>query len=122
MFEKAELEIMCFIGFSKVKLWVEDGKLHYTKESLESDEKDKTSDIPLKDFSDKIEALNISGWKKRYEPDGVMFMDGTSWKVKYETADDKPVKCSGENAFPNNWDEFITVLKSAVGEFDTFDD
>ena len=110
-------------GHVKVEIWVEEGALHYSKENGYGNEpiQDAVSDVSVEEFSKQMEALKIEGWKKSYTPVGVLVMDGSTWSVRYETEDDKPVKVSGENAYPVNWKKFIKTLKTVVGDFDDFD-
>lgn len=125
MFERINLEITTFLGFSKVKIWMDDGKLHYSKEQIGNgavEIKDEISTMSVDDFSQKLEAIDIPGWKKDYQPEGMIVLDGTSWTVKYETVYDKPIKRSGDNAYPRNWKSFIRLLQSVVGDFETYED
>lgn len=125
MFERINLEITTFLGFSKVVVWTKDGELHFSKEQIGNgveDVKDEISTVSVEDFSRKIEAIDIPKWKKDYQPSGMVVFDGTSWSVKYETVDDKPIKRGGDNAYPRNWKSFLRLLQSVVGDFETYED
>ena len=125
MFKSIKLEISTFIESTEVKIWEKDGKLHFSKDQIGHGMEhieDEVSSISVEDFSKKLEALDISGWKKSYQPVGVVVMDGSSWTIKYETDSEKPVKRSGENAYPRNWKSFIKLVQSIVGDFETFED
>ena len=118
----------------EIKIWVEDGKLHYSKsvhseemfrspEKIESIEKmfdemfikDKISEMSVDEFSEKIANVNIPKWDERYVNPCVL--DGWQWYVKYETDEDGIVKKSGSNAKPRNWSSFRKVLAEVVGVF-----
>ena len=126
MFKSIKLEMTAaLIESSKVRVWIKDGELHYSKDQfghgIESI-KDEISSISAEDFCKKIENLNIPVWKKDYQPVGVVIMDGVSWSVKYETDTGNPVKSGGDNAFPSNWKSLIKLLQSVAGDFETFED
>ena len=123
MFESISLEIMAFMGGSDIKVWVEDGELHYSKEAMggsAGNTKDSVSTMTVDEFSKKLDAIGITKWKKSYEPEGLLVMDGVSWTVVYEDADYKKHKSSGDNEFPPNWKKFLKLLKETVGDFGTF--
>lgn len=125
MFVSIKLEITIFPEFSKVKIWADNGELHYTKEQIGNgvaEIKDEVSAVSVEEFSQKIEAIDIPGWKKDYQPVGMIVLDGTSWTVTYETVDNKPIKREGDNAYPRNWKSFIRLLQSVVGDFETYED
>lgn len=126
MFKCIKLEISAaLIESTEVKVWIKDGKLHYSKEQIGhgvEQIKDEISSVAVEDFCRKIEELSISTWKKKYQPVGAFFMDGVSWTIKYETDTDKPVKSGGDNAYPSNWRSLINLLQSVVGDFETFED
>ena len=124
---------MSMIGH-KIKIWVEDGKLHYSKsvhseEMLRSPEKfesieemfgemfidDRISDMPAQEFAEKNAKVNIPGWDEEYEDPCVM--DGWQWYVEYETAEDGVIERQGSNAKPRNWTRFRKVLAEVVGVF-----
>ena len=103
-----------------IAAWVEDDKVHYSAKFLDSRMSDSvqngTSDIAVAEFIKRAEALDIPGWKKRYEPEDVFVLDGSNWTVKYET-EDIHVKSEGEEAFPENWGRFIELLHSVASKF-----
>ena len=38
MFESIKFETMAYLGFANVKVWTQDGKLHYSKEVMRADD------------------------------------------------------------------------------------
>ena len=110
---------------SKVKIWAgADGKLHYSKDIYDYEEKsfgfdnpsnddDLISTVSLEEFSTKIEKLNIRGWDKEYVDYCVL--DGVNWDLKYENDEEKPIKVGGSNAYPPEWKKLIRLIRSAVG-------
>lgn len=114
MFKKIEYELtVAMLNTVKVMIWVENDKLHYSKEILYrsgNTDKDVISPVSVEEFTKKIEALRIDTWKKNYQPQGYVVLDGESWKVQYEDTDGKKSKSSGDNAYPPNWAEFQALL------------
>ncbi len=120
MIESLSFEKWTFLGFTNLKLWVEDGELHFSRDVMDCPDentKDKVSTMSVEEFSKKLDAIGITKWKKEYAPEE-LFLDGVSWKVVYEDADYKKYKSSGENEYPPNWKKFLKLLKDAVGEFE----
>lgn len=118
MFESVKYEISANFEFVEVKIWIQDGELHYSKTAmtrLDENVKDAVSPISVEEFSRKIESLRIPNWKKNYEPVGYAVLDGESWGVKYEDSDHKVSKASGINAYPANWKKFLSVLSEVAG-------
>ena len=118
MFKRVKYELSSMLGVVKVEIWVEEGKLHYSKETLtrpEEEVNNEISNVSAEAFSKKVEALRINNWKKEYQPQGYDVLDGVFWEVEYEEADGKKVKCSGENAFPSNWKAFKMLLSNVAG-------
>ncbi len=118
MFESGKLEIMGYLGFANVKIWVQDEQLHYSKEGKRPDEyvTDEISPMPAEEFSQRIENLDIREWKNHYEPIGFVVMDGESWMVTYEDSDYKKFSSSGDNAYPVCWNKFIKLLSEVAGD------
>lgn len=120
MFKKIEYELtVAMLNTVKVMIWVENDKLHYSKEILYrpgNTEKDVISPVSVEEFTKKIEALRIDTWKKNYQPQGYVVLDGESWEVQYEDTDGKKSKSSGDNAYPANWESFQELLTSVAGD------
>lgn len=119
MFEYIEVETNIFMMFDKVKVWVEDGKVHYMVDALLSKQvvmEDEISDVDADELFNKLEALHISSWDRHYEPKGCLVLDGESWTVKYKCDGEKVIKKTGENAWPREWKDLLNLLKSITGE------
>ena len=120
MFESLSLEIVAYIGFAKVKAWAVNNELHYSKDLMLDPSgctDDSVSEMSPDEFLRRLDLLNISDWKKSYKPIKQMYIDGVFWNVTYDDSDHKKMKYKGENAYPGNWDEFLKLMKDAVGDF-----
>ena len=130
MFERLKIELHTarMTGFDEIEIWVEDGKLHYAKDLFgmrivpvkidpdgtihPGDEDAKgVSDVPVEDFSEKMELLHIESWKKTYEPEGYMVLDGENWDLTYKTVEGKPIVIAGDNAYPKEWNKLIKYIR-----------
>lgn len=117
MLEYLEIEEFSFVSNDKIKIWVKDGKVHYSLDFMKDckDVKDEISACTPESLEKMLAALQITTWKKNYEPD-MMYLDGTSWTVKYKECGEKVVKYSGENAWPRNWKAFLSIIKTVTGD------
>ncbi|MBR6381439.1 MAG: hypothetical protein IKS07_07195 [Lachnospiraceae bacterium] len=118
--ESVRLHIMSYLGGTDVRIWAEDGALWGEKEEfgVRNEFMEKTAlSVSPEEFGQKLEAIDIPGWKKSYEQEGFLVMDGTSWEVTYCREEEKDVKRSGENEYPKNWKAFIRLLKKTAGDF-----
>lgn len=125
MFESIGLDITAFVGFENIKIWAQDGELHYSKNVMTMPDQyaeDEVSAMSVDEFSRRLDSLGVSDWKKHYEPVGVMYLDGVSWEVVYEDSDYKKHESTGDNEYPMNWKKFLKLLKEAVGDFETYED
>lgn len=122
MFKRVDYELsVAMFNTIRVQIWVEDDKLHYSKNVLKRPSekvKDEISSVSVEEFSKKIEVLRIGTWKKSYQPQEYAVMDGESWTVKYEDIDGIKAKSSGDNAYPSNWKAFQKLLSGVVGNID----
>ena len=117
MFEKLKYEMYCYITSVTVQIWIDGDELHFSKELLGEDKiKDQVSKMSVTDFLKRLEALDIEHWKKKFEPEGVAYMDGVNWSLKYETSDNKPFKTWGDNTYPANFNEFEKLMVDVVGK------
>jgi len=117
MLEYLEIEEFSFVSNDKIKIWVKDGKVHYSLYFLRNckEVNDEISNCAPESLEKMLVALQITAWKKTYEPN-MMYMDGTSWTVKYKECGGKEVKYSGENAWPRNWKAFLSIIKVITGD------
>ena len=113
MFENIEYETMAYLGFANVKVWVQDGELHYSKDVMRAEDNtdDAVSPMTVEEFSKRLDALGVKGWKEHYEPVDVMVLDGESWTVTYEDSDYKKYTKSGDNEDPANWKKFHMICR-----------
>lgn len=108
MFEKMTLEIVNDMLLSTTKAWVANGELHFSVRNPEDgiDIEDEISQISVKNFNEMLKWINIKDWKPRYVPE-MEVLDGTSWCIKYKEVNGKEIRRSGENAYPDNWEDFL---------------
>ena len=118
MLDYLEIEEFSFISNDTVKIWIEDGKVHYSVDFMTKGKylKDEIADCTPDKLEIMIAAIHIDTWKKHYEPVGVMYMDGTSWTVKYKVDGEKVTKYTGENAWPQNLKNLLKVIKVITGD------
>ncbi len=103
----------------EVSVWVQNNKLHYSNASLYNDSfvEDEVSDIDAEGFDKKMTRIGIGTWKELYiPPEDFKVLDGESWIVTYENDDGKRI-INGENAYPDNWKNFIKLIRSVTGKF-----
>ncbi len=118
MLDYLEIEEFSFISNDTVKIWIEDGKVHYSVDFMTKGKyvKDEIADCTPDKLEIMIAAINLNTWKKHYEPEGMMYLDGTSWTVKYKEDGEKVIKYTGENAWPQNWKNLLKVIKVITGD------
>ncbi len=79
---------------------------------------DEISEIDAEGFDKKLARIDIDKWKELYmPPEDYVVLDGESWIVTYEIDDGKKIVVNGENAYPDNWKNFIRLIKSITGKF-----
>ncbi len=124
MFKRIKFEIKGAMGGGReVEIWTgDDNKLHYKKAGVDYGwffvpSPEGISELSVDSFSRSLDLLNVSTWKKHYEPVGYMVLDGRHWALTYETTDGPAITKTGENAYPKNWEEFLAALEMVVGEF-----
>ena len=115
MFEKLIYNNSIGYDFYELKVWVEDEELHFSRKSSGYDlfDDDTISPISVKDFTDRLDRIDIPSWNKKYEDPTVL--DGESWDVTLETSEEK-IKKSGENAFPPGWNNFLRLMRFVTGD------
>lgn len=64
-------------------------------------------------FIESLKKIYVPNWKSRYENPGVC--DGTQWSVELKR-DDRTIRKSGDNSFPENWDEFCRLVRRVSGK------
>jgi hypothetical protein len=58
---------------------------------------------------DKLFNLNIFSWEKDYSDENVC--DGGYWLLKFEYVNNEILEIKGDNAYPENYKEFINTLE-----------
>lgn len=107
-------------GFVDVEIWVEGNQLHYSKDvMIKGSVKDKVSAMTVEELSAKLEQLGILKWKRNYKPEGYFVLDGEYWIVRYKDSSRQRKKViEGDNMYPENWEEFLTLLSDVVGDIE----
>lgn len=110
-----------------IEIWVKDGKLFYNKKNMllrpdcSNYAMDAESSLSIEEFEKKLASLKIEEWVDVCTPPkGICVLDGSDWSVKVKYEGRNAIKKEGENAYPDNWNKFIKLLKLTVGEFDTY--
>jgi len=78
-------------------------KMYYINEYFSPEE----TEIILKS----IEDLHIECWERKYMPNGIV-LDGETWELTIHYDDGHSKKSSGENAYPDNWNEFLMIMSN----------
>ncbi len=66
------------------------------------------------EFLEQLSHLHIGEWRKRYDTNrfGIVILDGTQWALEiYFSNGRNPVKISGDNAFPYNFDRLLELFE-----------
>lgn len=69
--------------------------------------------VTKEEFIEYLSDIHLGEWRKHYTLDrfGVIMMDGTYWKLTITYKDGrKPFRCSGDNAYPYNFDKFCDLM------------
>jgi len=77
------------------------------------------------EFIEGLRELHIGEWRKHYDLRrfGCMVLDGTQWELEiYYSNGHKPVKISGDNAYPYNFDRFQELLGIEPDDEEDFDE
>ena len=107
-------------GFDRV--YLEDSTLYHEQpnhpdeppQSLLVIEKVKLMEDQINFFWNKLNELQVWNWKKDYfDPD---VMDGTEWRLKIIRPKKSQLKVEGQNAYPDNFDDFLKLLNSYIKE------
>ena len=61
------------------------------------------------EFINKLSELNVFSWKNDYSDSCVC--DGGYWSLKFEYLKNEPIEIKGDNAYPNNFEEFYLILE-----------
>ena len=61
MFESIKFESMAYRGFANMKVWVQDGELHYAKDVMLADDNtdDAVSPMTVEEFSKRLRDIGI---------------------------------------------------------------
>lgn len=106
----------------KIEIWEKDGKLLYNKSNMphfEYFEMNAESSLSVEEFEKKLADIKIEEWDMHSEPhEDIVYEDGSNWTVIVKYAGKKDIKRTGENAYPENWNKFIKLMKLTVGKFE----
>ena len=62
----------------------------------------------------RLDKLAIWNWKTKYFDSDIM--DGTEWRLNISWKDKSNLGVEGQNAYPNNFDDFLKLLNSYIKE------
>lgn len=59
-----------------------------------------------------ISKLKIDKWKRNYScrDENIIIMDGIDWKLTLKFEEGRTIVREGDNAYPDNWYEFLEIL------------
>ena len=57
----------------------------------------------------KLEKIHINRWHSLYKPN-YLICDGTQWGLDYKVVGKRCRHISGDNEYPDNWNDFIDLL------------
>ena len=69
----------------------------------------------MNDWLERMEQLNLSSWEDEYSPEGIV-LDGIQWFLEVEEEGGPTRKISGDNAYPEEWMDFLELLDEVVPE------
>ena len=64
-------------------------------------------------FSTVVDHLDVWSWQRSYSPVHAV-MDGTIWSLRLESTT-RRIEARGENAFPNDFEEWCQAVSALVG-------
>ena len=62
---------------------------------------------------EKLENIHINRWRSQYQPEDVV-CDGTHWGLEYKVSGKRCRHISGDNEYPDNFDELLKLIKKLV--------
>ena len=113
MLEELKFSIGGMEGWTTVDVKVEKGIVHYVTDNLfcGQGEETKLNKADSKLFLQKIEDLKIGKWRAKYQPpEEIVICDGTQWQIDYKEEGKRCKHIYGDNAYPDNWDDFMEVM------------
>jgi len=112
-FEYLKISIMSYFNSINIKFWEEDNVLYCTSDDVFSKHEkriNKIEDISASDFLEKIDAIDIPSWKKKYELNEEI-CDGMMWDLSLKYEDEEVMDRTGDNAWPENWNRLAELVK-----------
>lgn len=112
-FEYLKISIMSYFNSINIKFWEEDNVLYCTSDDVFSKHEkriNKIEDISATDFLEKIDAIDIPSWKKKYEFNEEI-CDGMMWDLSLKYEDEEVMDRTGDNAWPENWNRLAELVK-----------
>jgi len=121
---KIDYSFSCFGDFSKNEGFVIDiiskdkVRVEYSSHKID----DTIKPVKVLDEADsktlitKLYNLNILEWKDDYELEGMVVLDGVSWRMEVDTYNLGHIRKGGNNAFPQNWHSFRNFRRWLVSK------
>jgi len=73
------------------------------------------ADEKIAAFRAAAEEYGFDTWEGKYENDGPLVMDGTTWRIEIVFADGTRKSSTGYEAWPDNWAEMRQTLETLTG-------
>ncbi len=67
-----------------------------------------------KEWSSELEAVSIGKWRAKYDLGDMRVFDGIQWELEYKECGKRCRHISGDNAYPDNWLDFLVVINEYV--------
>lgn len=115
MLETLRLEIGGFFdGIKEIHISTTDGVVHAEVKSMFQPEKQRSftlGDVASAEWLSALEAIHINRWRSRFEPPNPV-LDGEQWEMDYKVAGKRCRHFRGDNAYPENWQQFLHLLET----------
>lgn len=105
--------LVYMLGFQKFRIsrYQDKWKVEFEK-GMPGSTKDMRIFDNLDDWLERFEKLNVKEWKEEYHNYSVL--DGESWTLKYDYAKEPQREINGMNAYPPNFNKFVSLMKELV--------
>lgn len=103
-----------FCGTKETQISVTDGIVHVDVKNLFDPAAQKSyslSKAASVEWLNALEALHINLWRSNFTPPGPI-LDGEQWKMDYKVLGKRCRHFHGDNAYPENWSAFLSVIDS----------
>lgn len=113
MLEFLKFSVGGYHGYTNVKIMMENRLVKVKIDSMLHPLSNGETILPFKQgekWIDKLEALCIRKWKSKYDLEDMRICDGEQWSLEYKEVGERCRHIAGDNAYPPNWTEFLSVM------------